>query len=184
MRKVVKNILTNKERKDLIKYSKPLLVDGEEMNRQVDIPGGQHFSKDVTYFPPSKQTWSISLDAHPQFKPIVKKIFTKAVQDLKYNVYMAKFWVNWNNGKKNQQLWHHHDETDYAVVYYMRTFPFLNNGTCFKDGFVKAPQNSLIIFSAEQLHSVPAYPIPFHRYTLAMNLNIWRGWDDENNCLK
>ena len=57
----------------------------------------------------------------------------------------------------------------------MKTFPLLNSGTLFKDeGFIRCPQNSLIVFPSHLVHSVPKYRFGFSRYTLAMDLNISR----------
>ena len=50
---------------------------------------------------------------------------------------------------------------------------FVGNGTLFEDGFVRAPQNSMIIFPAHLLHTTPKYWFPFvDRYVMSLNLNI------------
>ena len=60
------------------------------------------------------------------------------------------------------------------MVYYMKTTPFLNSGTLFRDEskseFLRAPQNSLILFDPRVEHSPPASFLPFQRYSLVMDL--------------
>ena len=59
-----------------------------------------------------------------------------------------------------------------VAVYYIKTLPFFNSGTLFEDGFVRAPQNSMIIFPAHLLHTTPKYPFPFiDRYVMSIDLN-------------
>ena len=167
MIKIIKNILTNKERKQLIEYSKPLLLTGEELNRHA-------VARIEDSYPPSKQTLS-DLHRNDKFIPIIIKILNQIESETKLKVIPDKVWINWNSGKKEEQCWHTHP-SEYTIVYYIKTFPFFNNGTCFKDKFVRAPQNSLIMFTGNMSHSVPSYPFYFERYTLAMNLNTIDAW--------
>ena len=155
----LKNVLSNKERIKLLNLCKPLLLTGEELSRK--------FNDD---YPPSKQTLS-DLHEYDEIRPIIIKILSEVEKKTRLRITTDRVWVNWNSGKKEEQCWHTHD-CDFALVYYMRTIPFFNGGTCFEDKFVRSPQNGLIIFPANKLHSVPAYPFRFERYTLAMNL--WR----------
>ena len=70
--------------------------------------------------------------------------------------------------------WHSHytnDNVSFASVYYLQTLPFFSNGTLFEDRFVRAPQNSMIIFPAHLVHTAPTSPFRFDRYTLSLNLN-------------
>ena len=39
------------------------------------------------------------------------------------NLEIRAAWVNWTNGKKKDIAWHNHSRHDYALVYYMKTFP-------------------------------------------------------------
>ena len=147
------NVLSNQERKKLIKDCQPLLQDlGEEY--------------------PGKQT-KCGLHLHPDFlspiKDMVRIIFKETGLDL---VVADMAWINWTNGSKKDVAWHTH-ECDYALVYYIKTpLPFFSNGTLFEDGFVRAPQNSMIIFPAHLIHTAPSSPFRFDRYTMAINLNI------------
>ena len=155
----LKNVLSNKERIKLLNFCKPLLLTGEELSRKFN-----------GNYPPSKQT-SPNLHEYDEIRPIVVKILSEIEKKTSLRIATNKVWVNWNSGKKEEQFWHTHD-CDLTLVYYMRTLPFFNGGTCFEDKFVRSPQNGLIIFPANILHSVPSYPFRFERYTLAMDL--WR----------
>ena len=86
---------------------------------------------------------------------------------------VSSVWVNLTNGNKDIIAWHNHT-SDYTLVYYMKTFPFFSNGTLFREpiGFVKAPQNSLILFPGRLEHTAPSSLFRFSRYTVAINLNI------------
>ena len=160
---LIKNILSNKERKQLLNHSKPLLLTGKYLSDKTN--------PDYEY-PPSKQTLP-NLHQSSLIKPIIIKILTRVEKETGLKTGTDKVWINWNSGKKEEQCWHTH-LSEYAMVYYIKTFPFFNNGTCFKDKFVRAPQNSLIMFTGNMSHSVPSYPFYFERYTLAMDLNIIR----------
>ena len=60
-----------------------------------------------------------------------------------------------------------------VAVYYLKTLPFFSNGTLFEDGFVRAPQNSMIIYPSTVLHATPMYPFPFiDRYVMSIDLNF------------
>ena len=85
---------------------------------------------------------------------------------------VSKSWVNWTNGSKKDIAWHIHP-SQYSLVYYMKTpLPFFNNGTLFRKGLFKAPQNSIIVFPGSMEHTAPSSPFRFNRYSLAMELNI------------
>ena len=87
-----------------------------------------------------------------------------------YNYIIERSWINWTNGDKKDIGWHRHD-ADLSVVYYIKIpLPLFSNGTLFRDGFVKAPQNSLLIFPSHLEHTAPSSPFRFDRYTLAMDL--------------
>ena len=90
----------------------------------------------------------------------------------KMNIHFGiqRSWGNWTNGKRRDIAWHNHAYADYACVYYIKTFPFFSNGTLFEDGFVKAPQNSLLIFKGKDKHTAPSSPLRFGRYTMSSNL--------------
>ena len=148
----IHNVLSNKDRKKLIKDCQPLLLDlGEEF--------------------PGKQTYS-TLHLHSNFispiKNMVRTLCKETGLDL---VVVDKAWINWTNGSKKDIGWHNHS-CDYALVYYMKIpLPFFSNGTLFEDRFVRAPQNSMIIFPAKLKHTAPSSPFRFDRYTMALELN-------------
>ena len=161
MVKVIKNVLTNDERKKLLEDVQPLLVDGTSV--YLGDPGNRY---------PGKQTHE-TLHLHPDFIPTLNDMVELVSKEMGKRFEVEKAWINWTNGKRKDIAWHTH-ECDYAAVYYMKTFPFFSNGTLFKDGLIKTPQNSILIFPADMKHTAPSSPLRFERYTLAMNLNIVR----------
>ena len=102
-------------------------------------------------------------------------LLDKIKKEIKFNLEIRRSWVKWSNGKENQMNWHSHypSQPVWAVaVYYIKTLPFFNSGTLFEDGFVRAPQNSMIIFPAHLLHTTPKYPFPFvDRYVMSIDLS-------------
>ena len=120
---------------------------------------------------PGKQTLPY-LHENFQFKPIVDHLVDKVKKKFNLNLEIDRSWINWTNGKKKDISWHNHPQADYSLVYYIKTFPFFSNGTLFKNQFIKAPQNSLLVFPGHLEHTAPSSPLPFGRYTLAMDLNI------------
>ncbi len=161
---IIKNVLSKEERIQLIEDSKSLLIAGEELSLR--------FKK---YFSVSKQTLS-NLHKNGKFQPIIRKLLDRIAVEMGPGLEPVtdNVWVNWNSGKKEEMMWHSHSAYDYACVYYMQTIPFLNSGTQFVEEFIRAPQNSLMIFPGDEVHSVPSYPFGFERYTLSMDLNIVR----------
>ena len=151
---LIHNVLSNKDRKKLIKDCQPLLQDL-----------GEGF--------PGKQT-QCNLHLHPDFLSPIKDMIRIIVKETGLDLVVADMaWINWTNGSKKDIAWHRHPDVDYALVYYIKTpIPFFSNGTVFKDGLVRAPQNSMIIFPAHLLHTAPSSPFRFDRYTMAINLNI------------
>ena len=156
MMHMIKNVFTDQQRQKLIKDCQPLLVQ---------------FGGDYEAFP-GKQTYP-TLHLHPDFISPIKDMIRIIVKETGLDLVLAnKVWINWTNGSKKDIRWHTHP-CDYTVVYYMKTpFPFFSNGTLFEDRFVRAPQNSMIIFPAHLIHTAPSSPFRFDRYTMAINLNI------------
>ncbi len=150
---LIENVFTNQQRKKLIKDCQPLLVEF-----------GDRY--------PGRQTHA-TLHLHPDFISPIKDMIRIIVQETGLDLVVAdKAWINWTNGNKKDITWHTHP-CDYALVYYMKTpLPFFSNGTLFRNGLFKAPQNSMIIFPAKVEHTAPTSPFRFDRYTLAVNLNI------------
>tara|TARA_B100000131_G_C17730894_1_gene456821 strand:+ start:52 stop:558 length:507 start_codon:yes stop_codon:yes gene_type:complete len=161
----IHNVLSNQERKKIIKDVKPLLMDSEQLQRNYNH----------SYDYPGKQTDS-QLHLRPQFSSAIKKILDKVIKETGIDLLVYQSWVKWSNGREDQMNWHSHyplQPVSFASVYYLKTLPFFSNGTLFEDGFVQVPQNSMIIFPAHLLHTTPKYPFPFiDRYVMSINLNI------------
>ena len=161
----IHNVLSNRERKKIIKDVQPFLMNREQMNIRYNN----------TNFYPGRQTED-SLHLKPEFAFLIMKIIDKIKKEIKLNLEVRRSWVKWSNGREDQVNWHHHylqEDASFAAVYYLKTLPFFSNGTLFEDGFVRVPQNSMIIFPAHILHTTPKHPFPFiDRYVMGMDLNI------------
>ena len=154
---LIKNILTDKERKKLIKDVQPLLLSGEEM---------QKLLHGIEY-KPGKRTFA-DIQLHPDFKIVQQRVVDKINKYTKLNVGVCKSCIFLTRGK--DIFWHTHPDADWAAVYYIRTFPFFNNGTLFRHGLFEAPQNSIIIFPSHLEHTAPTFPFRINRYTWGMDL--------------
>ena len=155
------NVLSNQERKKIIKDIQPFLMDGESL--------GKYYNTSDSF--PGKQTIS-NLHQQSEFVSVIKKIEDIIKKEINLDLEVTKSWVKYSNSD-TQLNWHTH-HCAYASVYYMKIpLPFFSNGTLFKDGFVRAPQNSMIIFPAHLLHTTPTNPFPFiDRYVMSIDLNI------------
>ena len=154
----IDNILDNKFRKSVLERSKKYLKSQEE------FPAGT-FKVDSVL--PGKQTppdLHMKLDYGPPLLIAIRKATG-------INFTIGKSWVNWTNGDKKDVCWHTHPDADYSAVWYLKTpLPFFNNGTLFKGGLFKSPQNSVLIFPADIIHTAPPSPFRLDRYTLGMDL--------------
>ena len=161
----IHNVLSNYERKKLIKEVQPFLMNNEQMN--------MHYNNSKFY--PGKQT-DPQLHLTAEFGTVMKKILDKIKKEIKLNLEIRRSWINWSNGREDQMNWHHHyifNDTSFAAVYYLKTIPFFSNGTLFEDGMVRVPQNSMIIFPSHILHTTPTNPFPFiDRYVMSIDLNF------------
>ena len=160
----IHNVLSNKERKKIIKDIQPFLMDGESL--------GKYYNTSSRF--PGKQTIS-NLHQQSEFVSVIKKIEDIIKKEINLDLEVTQSWMKYSNS--NTQLnWHTHyphDNVSFASVYYLQTLPFVGNGTLFEDGFVRALQNSMIIFPAHLLHTTPKYWFPFvDRYVMSLNLNI------------
>ena len=157
---IIENIFTTDQRKKFLNDGSSYLVDWNEM-------------KTNKGYYPGKQP-SPNLHLNPKLKFYYDSIIKKVNEKTKLSLKITQAWINWTNGKKNDIIWHTH-QCDIGCVYYMKIFPLFSNGTLFKHhGFVKAKQNSCLIFPSTLLHTTPSSPLPFKRYTWAMDLNISR----------
>tara|TARA_B100000287_G_scaffold49320_1_gene43689 strand:- start:293 stop:781 length:489 start_codon:yes stop_codon:yes gene_type:complete len=157
-RLIIKNILSNEERKKVIKDVQPYFLDWQEV---------------IGYDLPGRQTAS-NLHKKPEFVFPIKKIVERVEKEMGLYLKVSKSWVKWSNGRENQMNWHNHIEenTTYTSVYYLKTLPFFSSGTLFEDGFVRLPQNSMIIFPPDLPHTTPKHPFPFiDRYVMVINLS-------------
>jgi hypothetical protein len=161
----IHNVLSNKERKKLIKDIQPFLMSMEQQNIRYNN----------NKFYPGKQTEDL-LHLKPEFASVMKKILDKIKKEIKFNLEIRRSWVKWSNGGEDQMNWHNHylyEDVSFVAVYYLKTIPFFSSGTLFKDGFVRVPQNSMIIFPAHILHTTPKHPFPFiDRYVMSIDLNF------------
>ena len=157
---MMKNIFSNEIRTKIIEDCQSFLYTEKQLQ--------QILHNKNSY--PGKQTLPY-LHEKFQFKPIVDHLVDQVKKKSNLNLEIDGSWINLTNGKKKDISWHHHS-ADYSLVYYIKTFPFFSNGTLFKNKFIKAPQNSLLVFPGRLEHTAPSSPLPFDRYTLAMDLNI------------
>ncbi len=151
----IENVLTEEERKKILTDSKKYLL-----------------KIDDTF--PGKQT--DSLKPYPEFNWVEERMI-KAATKVIGRVRVNRFWVNWTNGNKKDIGWHNHIDhypTDYASVYYLKSIPFFD-GTLFEDQFIKAPQNSLLIFPSHLFHTAPSSfrynPFRMDRYTMSLDFS-------------
>ncbi len=150
---IIKNILTKTERKKLIKDGQPLL---ERL--------GENY--------PALQTKS-NLITYPQFHNPIGKVTFRAQKVIGRSLSVERVWINGDDGRKEDILWHCHEGYDYSLVYYMQTIPFINSGTWFRDKFVRVPQNGAMIFPSSLEHTAPSYPFPwFKRYSMAIDFKV------------
>ena len=158
--RIIKNVLSNKKRKELIKDCHPFLLSADDLTKRMGV-----------YYK-SKQTLDIS--SKSPFRFVIKYMVELVEKETKLKLMYDNCWINLSQGKKEEIMWHNHKGYDFALVYYIKTLPFFNNGTLFRNGFIKAPQNSLLLFPANLEHTAPSCPFRSERYTLSMNLNIVR----------
>ena len=159
----IHNVLSNKERKKIIKDVQPFLMNREQMNIRYNN----------NRFYPGKQTED-SLHLKPEFALVMNKIIDKIKKEINLDLEVRRSWVKYSNSD-TPLSWHNHIDkpVSFASVYYLKTLPFFSNGTLFEDGFIRAPQNSMIIFPAHILHTTPTNPFPFiDRYVMSIDLNI------------
>jgi len=162
---ILNNVFSKEHRKKLIEDCEPLLLGKEQLQNRFNQS-----------FPPSKQTPG-SLHIHPKFQHTCYRLSVILKKKFSPNLYVENAWINWNSGKKDEMCWHNHPYVPYFCIYYIKTTRFINNGTMYmKNGseyFFRSRSNSMVIFPGAMYHSVPSYSLPFKRYTLAMDLNIF-----------
>ena len=155
---LIENIFSNDKRRQLIEYSKPLLLENSILVSK--YPGRRY---------PGRQS-DPNTHLRSNFRSSAEFIINSVNRRTGLNLGIEKSWINWTNGKKEDIAWHNHP-TDYSLVYYMKTVPFFSDGTLFRDQFIKAPVNSLLLFPGYLEHTAPSCPFRIHRYTWAFELN-------------
>ena len=153
----IKNVLSNDQRKYLIKESEKLLFTKEEWDNL--------YNSDF----PCDQT-DATLHKVENLKEIHAKILEKIIKEIGKKCVIKKSWVNRFTNKHSPSYMHTHN-AHLSVVYYARKIPLIHEGTLFeKKGLIKCSQNSAIIFPSNMKHTAPDFHLPIKRYTLAMDL--------------
>jgi hypothetical protein len=143
--KVHKDILSKKERLELLKF-----VKTKTKNLGPNYPGLQ------------------SLPNLHEFKQL--KTFLDKIKPFMKGYIIKKCWVNFSYG--DFICWHNHPDCDKSMVYYLKNKS--NLGTMFKKEGCKVEikkglENSLSIFDANLIHAIPPY-LPEERYSIAIDL--------------
>jgi len=176
------NVLTDKDRKDLIRNAPSFLYSREELKEKwhSDFPGYQTHP---------------DIDLEPVFASTIQKVVKKAEEASNIPLITNGAWLSFKNGK--YIAWHTHPShlrgrsNDYAIAYYIKLFPFFRNGCLFRKGFVpdlpknrnkievptqlvKANQNSLLMVRQNIAHTTPYFPFFFRpeKAVLAIDVGI------------
>ena len=155
----IPNILTDDERKSVLKIIKPLLIDGVDLAKQ--LGRNEPF--------PGHQTLA-NLHLNPDLKFLHDRILSKISYHLDLDLTVERSWAKWSNGKENQTNWHNHEGIPWSAVFYLKTVKHLNNGTQFRSGFVDAEPNSVLIFPGHLEHASPSHDVRHDRYVIAFDL--------------
>ena len=163
---VIEKVFSEDTRKRLVESSKPLIVKGSDIKAFYATP-------DAFVLPGRRSHPSVHL--HPDFVEEAHHVVNIIKEKLGLDLVIVQSHINLTVGNKEESCWHRHN-CDYTVVYYMKTMPFFNSGTLFKEqGFVRAPQNSILFCSADTEHMAPTTffrnPFRVERYTWAIDLN-------------
>ena len=160
------NVFSEERRKRMIRDVKPLLYTKEEWSE---------FCNNTKMFPGKQTPYSLHKD--PNFYQPILELQLRAEDILKQRLEVVGSWINLTWGKKKDICWHTHTHSGvkYSVVYYIKQKPWFSNGTMFRmsngqERIIRTKQNSMLLFDSTQQHTAPSSPIPFERYTLAMDL--------------
>ena len=153
---IIENIFSEEERRKILEDSQRFFVDGNLLGA-----GGY----------PGRQTHP-TIHLLSSFSWVHERLMERINNKTKLNLKVVQSWFNWTDGRKEYFSWHNHKKTgDYAAVYYLKTLPFFNSGTLFKEyGFIRAPQNSIMIFPSDLMHSAPISFLRYDRYSMALDL--------------
>ena len=114
------------------------------------------------------------LREYSQFNLVFTIFDSMAQQYLQRELIPETSWFIMTQGKENEFVMHNHP-VDYVAVYYMNSHPSFTNGTEFEEyGFVEAPENSMLLFPGNLVHSPPRFKCNeyFERYTMSFNWNF------------
>jgi len=115
-----------------------------------------------------------TLRNYPQFQLVHQILDSLACQYLEEKLLLERSWFIMTQGKENEFVMHNHP-VDYVAVYYMNSHPSFTNGTEFEEyGFVEAPENSMLLFPGNLVHSPPRFKCNeyFERYTMSLDWNV------------
>tara|TARA_B100001250_G_scaffold253826_1_gene218358 strand:+ start:1178 stop:1648 length:471 start_codon:yes stop_codon:yes gene_type:complete len=149
---ILTDILPKEQREKLIEDCKPYLkkIDDDHPAYQSDAP--------IRNYPPFFNIHSI-----------VDNLASKFLQ---IDLIPEKSWFIMTQGNDNQYLMHNHP-VDYVAVYYMNSHSSFVNGTEFEiDGFIEAPENSMLLFPGHLNHTPPKFEANFERYSMSFNWNF------------
>ena len=162
----IDNVLTEDQRKELIKITESLFLTPDELNNLNVNSKRDYTSNNI------KQTAPF-LHYRKDMENILITMIKKIHEKTNMRFVVESVWANLSFPVKRELLWHNHP-TPWSGVYYSEVLPFINNGTLFKKyGFVKSKQNSLLIFPGEEFHSQPTWPLFVRRHTLAMDFQFY-----------
>ncbi len=158
---IINDIFTEEERLHLLEDVEPLLVDGDSLamfylKEKGRLPGRQSHS---------------TFHLNPDFKWVHDRFMNNIEQKTNLHLQIVTSWVNYTDGSQKLN-YHIHRDGDYCVVYYLKTFPFINSGTKFEKKFVRVPQNSLLLFPCNLRHTSPNSIFRYKRYTIALIYNL------------
>ena len=172
------NVFSNKERKKIIKDCQPLLLTGSQL--------ADYYNETKPY--PGRQSHP-TVHLNSNFKWVYDIFLKKIKEELKFNFSVHKSWFKYTVGGANDISWHNHtyDNVSFTSVYYIKTNRFLSGGTMFTDSFnitsenkhkkrkhefVRSPQNSLLIFPSNLVHSTPNVLFRNDRYVLSTDFHL------------
>lgn len=167
---IIHNIFTEEQRNKIIDDVQPFLGDGSTVSSFYSKDGNEcEYPEGFEWFNLTHAT----LHLLSEFEWAHKILLSRINEELDSNLYTHKSWINESNGRNRTRKWHNHDEgpSDYSAVYYLKTNRFFDSGTLFKEyGFVKVPQNSVLVFPPHLDHTTPSSLFRFKRYSWVLDL--------------
>jgi hypothetical protein len=142
---IYKNILKEQERLKLLEFCKTQVKDLGDKFPGLQSPPNLHKNKEL-------------------------KTFLSKIKLIIHGYQIKSCWVNKLTGE--DLCWHQHPNVDLSLVYYLKNKS--NIGTMFKKSetkviIKKCPQNSLLTFDSNLIHSSPLH-LPEERYSIAIDV--------------